>query len=57
MNCTLAKVKTKTKKEAAADQVPVAHICNPSYLGAPEIWRVEVQDQPRQIVHKTPSPK
>jgi hypothetical protein len=34
----------------------VAHTCNPSYLGG-EIRRIEDDDQTKQIVLKTPSPK
>jgi hypothetical protein len=30
----------------------LAHFCNPSYSGG-RIRRIEVQSQPRQIVHKT----
>jgi hypothetical protein len=36
--------------------VPVAHASILATWDA-EIWRTEVQDKAREIVHKTPSPK
>jgi hypothetical protein len=35
-------------------QAPVAHTCNPSYLGGRDQDAGEVQSQPRQIVLQDP---